>query len=193
MLRIILSHRCLGESDADCPTCARAHGLVREIVRSNLQFADRHDLFLTECAILRCFVVVSLIRPLAESKRATTGGRQWRAPFPRVCSPLRRRIRRSGSDGVGDTCCSITSASPALRAAERGLEHPPVVGAGHRPSDPLLLSSYEIRLPSYVVVCVFRTRGAAALATLSLDDAYSFQSRLMRSLDDRITATGPRS
>ena len=41
--------RCLGDNDAECPNCARSHGLVREVLRSNAQFADRHDLFVQEC------------------------------------------------------------------------------------------------------------------------------------------------
>lgn len=38
--------RCLNEHETECPTCARDHGLVREIRRDNEQVASQHDLFL---------------------------------------------------------------------------------------------------------------------------------------------------
>jgi len=63
--------RCLGDNDAECPNCARSHGLVREVLRSNAQFADRHDLFVQECAHRS-----SARADRAGSRRATTDGRR---------------------------------------------------------------------------------------------------------------------
>jgi vacuolar protein sorting-associated protein 11 len=40
--------RCLGEHDDECPNCARAHGVIREIRRNNERLADQHDVFLAE-------------------------------------------------------------------------------------------------------------------------------------------------
>ncbi|KAI0050858.1 hypothetical protein FA95DRAFT_1603137 [Auriscalpium vulgare] len=40
--------RCLGEHDTECPQCARAHGIIREIRRNNEQLADQHDVFLSD-------------------------------------------------------------------------------------------------------------------------------------------------
>jgi len=40
--------RCLGEHETECPNCARAHGLIREIRRNNERLADQHDVFLQE-------------------------------------------------------------------------------------------------------------------------------------------------
>ncbi|EMD38025.1 hypothetical protein CERSUDRAFT_113136 [Gelatoporia subvermispora B] len=40
--------RCLGEHDMECPQCARAHGVLREIRRNNARLADQHDVFLAE-------------------------------------------------------------------------------------------------------------------------------------------------
>jgi hypothetical protein len=36
--------RCLGDNEAECPSCARSHGVVREIRRNNEALADRHEL-----------------------------------------------------------------------------------------------------------------------------------------------------
>lgn len=44
----IIANRCLGEHDTECPSCARAHALVREIRRNNERLADQHDVFLSE-------------------------------------------------------------------------------------------------------------------------------------------------
>lgn len=41
-------HRCLGEHDAECPNCARAHGIVRELRRDHARLADQHALFAAE-------------------------------------------------------------------------------------------------------------------------------------------------
>ncbi|KAG9036460.1 hypothetical protein FRB95_008758 [Tulasnella sp. JGI-2019a] len=38
--------RCLQEHETECPNCARAHGLVKEIRRDNAMFAAQPDLFL---------------------------------------------------------------------------------------------------------------------------------------------------
>ncbi|KAG8882014.1 hypothetical protein FRB97_008788 [Tulasnella sp. 331] len=38
--------RCLQEHETECPNCARAHGLVKEIRRDNAMFAAQQDLFL---------------------------------------------------------------------------------------------------------------------------------------------------
>ena len=40
--------RCLGEHESECPNCARAHGVIREIRRNNERLADQHDVFLSE-------------------------------------------------------------------------------------------------------------------------------------------------
>ncbi|GBE90218.1 hypothetical protein SCP_1900670 [Sparassis crispa] len=40
--------RCLPEQDTECPNCARAHALVREIRRNNARLAGQHELFLSE-------------------------------------------------------------------------------------------------------------------------------------------------
>ncbi|KAJ3715949.1 hypothetical protein DFJ43DRAFT_838133 [Lentinula guzmanii] len=40
--------RCLPDNDAECPNCAREHGVIREIRRNNEQLADQHDLFVSE-------------------------------------------------------------------------------------------------------------------------------------------------
>lgn len=40
--------RCLGEHDTECPNCARSHGIIREIRRTNERLADQHDVFLSE-------------------------------------------------------------------------------------------------------------------------------------------------
>ncbi|TFY60015.1 hypothetical protein EVJ58_g5412 [Rhodofomes roseus] len=41
-------HSCLGEHEAECPNCARSHGIIKEIRRNNERLADQHDLFLQE-------------------------------------------------------------------------------------------------------------------------------------------------
>ncbi|KAG8947308.1 hypothetical protein FRC04_010884 [Tulasnella sp. 424] len=38
--------RCLGEHETECPNCAQAHGLVKEIKRDNEAFMQQQDLFL---------------------------------------------------------------------------------------------------------------------------------------------------
>ncbi|CAD6893709.1 unnamed protein product [Tilletia controversa] len=40
--------RCLGEMETECPNCARAYGVIRDIRRNNEAFADRHDIFMAE-------------------------------------------------------------------------------------------------------------------------------------------------
>ncbi|KAE8211560.1 hypothetical protein CF327_g4702 [Tilletia walkeri] len=40
--------RCLGETETDCPNCARAYGVIRDIRRNNEAFAERHDIFMAE-------------------------------------------------------------------------------------------------------------------------------------------------
>ncbi|PPQ83311.1 hypothetical protein CVT25_004051 [Psilocybe cyanescens] len=40
--------RCIADNEAECPACAREHGVIREIKLSNDKLADRHDLFLAE-------------------------------------------------------------------------------------------------------------------------------------------------
>ncbi|KAK0525944.1 Vacuolar protein sorting-associated protein 11 [Tilletia horrida] len=40
--------RCLGETETECPTCARGYGVIRDIRRNNEAFADRHDIFMAE-------------------------------------------------------------------------------------------------------------------------------------------------
>lgn len=36
--------RCLGEQENECPSCARSHGVIREIRANNEELASRHDL-----------------------------------------------------------------------------------------------------------------------------------------------------
>ncbi|EPQ57796.1 hypothetical protein GLOTRDRAFT_114433 [Gloeophyllum trabeum ATCC 11539] len=40
--------RCLADHDTECPSCARANGVIREIRRNNERLADQHDLFLSD-------------------------------------------------------------------------------------------------------------------------------------------------
>lgn len=40
-------HRCLGEHETECPNCAQAHGLIKEIKRGNDLFAQQQDVFLS--------------------------------------------------------------------------------------------------------------------------------------------------
>ncbi len=40
--------RCLGGQETECPTCARQHGVIREIRRNNERLADQHELFLAD-------------------------------------------------------------------------------------------------------------------------------------------------
>ncbi|KZT23981.1 hypothetical protein NEOLEDRAFT_509554 [Neolentinus lepideus HHB14362 ss-1] len=40
--------RCLADHDTECPNCARANGVIREIRRNNERLADQHDLFLSD-------------------------------------------------------------------------------------------------------------------------------------------------
>lgn len=42
--------RCLPENETECPSCAREHGVIREIRRNNERLADQHDVFLSEVA-----------------------------------------------------------------------------------------------------------------------------------------------
>lgn len=44
----VRSRRCLGEHDAECPHCARAHAIVAEIRRNNARLADQHDVFVQD-------------------------------------------------------------------------------------------------------------------------------------------------
>lgn len=43
-----LFSRCLGEHEAECPNCARNHGIIREIRRNNERLSSQHDVFLSE-------------------------------------------------------------------------------------------------------------------------------------------------
>lgn len=40
--------RCLGEGENECPLCAQSHGVILEIRKNNIQFGQRHDLFINE-------------------------------------------------------------------------------------------------------------------------------------------------
>ncbi|KZV92880.1 hypothetical protein EXIGLDRAFT_740253 [Exidia glandulosa HHB12029] len=40
--------RCIADHETECPNCARAHGTIREIRRTNEAFASQHDHFLSE-------------------------------------------------------------------------------------------------------------------------------------------------
>lgn len=40
--------RCLGDNEVECPNCARAHGVLREIRRNNERLAGQHELFISE-------------------------------------------------------------------------------------------------------------------------------------------------
>lgn len=38
----------MADNDTECPKCARAHGMIREIRRNNERLAGQHELFLSE-------------------------------------------------------------------------------------------------------------------------------------------------
>ncbi|KZO93812.1 hypothetical protein CALVIDRAFT_539718 [Calocera viscosa TUFC12733] len=40
--------RCLSDQDPECPNCARAHGIIKDIRRNNARMADQHDVFLAD-------------------------------------------------------------------------------------------------------------------------------------------------
>ncbi|KAG5725103.1 Vacuolar protein sorting-associated protein 11 like protein [Termitomyces sp. T112] len=40
--------RCLTDNETECPTCAREHGVIREIRKNNERLADQHELFISE-------------------------------------------------------------------------------------------------------------------------------------------------
>ena len=40
--------RCLSDNETECPNCARAHGVLREIRRKNEKLAGQHELFVSE-------------------------------------------------------------------------------------------------------------------------------------------------
>ncbi|KAF8902733.1 hypothetical protein CPB84DRAFT_1846103 [Gymnopilus junonius] len=40
--------RCIADNEAECPACAREHGIIREIRLNNQKLADQHDVFLAE-------------------------------------------------------------------------------------------------------------------------------------------------
>ncbi|GJJ12060.1 hypothetical protein Clacol_006301 [Clathrus columnatus] len=42
--------RCLSEQEAECPECARSHGVIREIRRNNERLVDQHEIFLGDVA-----------------------------------------------------------------------------------------------------------------------------------------------
>ncbi|SGY38774.1 BQ5605_C003g02069 [Microbotryum silenes-dioicae] len=42
------AHRCLGESESTCPSCAQQHGMIRELRRANEALASQHEIFLAE-------------------------------------------------------------------------------------------------------------------------------------------------
>lgn len=41
-------YRCLADNEVECPKCAQAHGMLREIRRNNERLAGQHDLFASE-------------------------------------------------------------------------------------------------------------------------------------------------
>lgn len=45
---IVHYSRCLADNEAECPNCAREHGVIREIRINNARLADQHDVFLSE-------------------------------------------------------------------------------------------------------------------------------------------------
>lgn len=47
-MELLFFARCLGEHDTECPNCARSHGIIREIRRTNERLADQHDVFISE-------------------------------------------------------------------------------------------------------------------------------------------------
>ncbi|TFY61363.1 hypothetical protein EVG20_g7092 [Dentipellis fragilis] len=40
--------RCVADHETECPNCARAHGVIREIRRNNERLADQHDVFIAD-------------------------------------------------------------------------------------------------------------------------------------------------
>lgn len=53
--RLILNFYHPNRTDRQCPNCARAHGVIREIRRANEALADRHDLYVTKTKFISCF------------------------------------------------------------------------------------------------------------------------------------------
>ncbi len=47
-LNMSFLHRCLPDSDPECPACARQSAVIREVRRNQQALAERHDLFLSE-------------------------------------------------------------------------------------------------------------------------------------------------
>lgn len=40
--------RCIAEHETECPTCAREHGVIREIRLNNEKLANQHDVFVSD-------------------------------------------------------------------------------------------------------------------------------------------------
>jgi hypothetical protein len=47
-LVLIYSHSCLNDQETECPKCAQAHGVIREIRANNERMADQHDVFVQD-------------------------------------------------------------------------------------------------------------------------------------------------
>ena len=43
--------RCLGENETECPSCARSHGVIRDLRRNHELLADRHDLYVEPLSV----------------------------------------------------------------------------------------------------------------------------------------------
>jgi hypothetical protein len=39
---------CLNDQETECPKCAQAHGVIREIRANNERMADQHDVFVQD-------------------------------------------------------------------------------------------------------------------------------------------------
>lgn len=48
MYILILFYRCIAENETECPSCAAAHGVIREKRLNNEKFAHQHDLFVSD-------------------------------------------------------------------------------------------------------------------------------------------------
>lgn len=45
---LLLVYRCIAENEVECPSCAREHGVIREIRLNNEKLAHQHDVFVSD-------------------------------------------------------------------------------------------------------------------------------------------------
>jgi len=45
---IFYFHRCIAENETECPSCAREHGVIREIRLNHEKLANQHDVFVSD-------------------------------------------------------------------------------------------------------------------------------------------------